>query len=266
MLSFSLSVHDRDFIRDSKEPYQIMPVQRGFLTNNTIETYHKANEPHNNILIHTSYMTRVFSPIAFSYNSKIQALLRQYIKLAERIGTKYILVHGPSSENEMLNFELGLSTMKRILEEEKTKVSFYVEIPSLTKDLLAKHKDKYLEFFTDYIQTIINAGFEFIPDTAHTFNNGLTNEEVLELLNKFDKHWSWVHLNGNLRPRFTSDTHCTMFDKKNLIPEYIDFCKKIASFKRNCVCEIVYRNYDEWKEFSKEISLPLISKDAFLNL
>lgn len=266
MLSFSLSTHDKDFIRDCKEPYQIMPVQRGFLTDNIIENYKTSNEVRNNILIHTSYMTRVFSPITFSYNSKIQALLRQYIKLAEKIGTKYILVHGPSSENEMLNFDLGLNMMKKIIEEEKTKASFCIEIPSLTKDLLTKHKNKYLEFFTEYIQKIVDAGFEFVPDTAHIFNNGLTNDELIELLNKFEKHWSWVHLNGNLRPRFTSDTHCAMFDKKNLIPDYIKFCQKIASFKRNCICEIIYKNYEEWKTFSEKIDLPLISKNAFLNL
>lgn len=266
MLSFSLSVRDKDFIYNSKEPYQILPAQRGFLTNNVIENYKKTNELHNNILIHTSYMTRVFSPIAFSYNSKIQALLRQYIKFAERIGTKYILVHGPCSENEMLNFDLGLNTMKKILEEEKSKAIFCVEIPSLTKALLEKNTNKYLEFFTEYIQKIVDIGFEFIVDTAHTFNNGLTNDEVIELLNKFEKHWSWVHLNGNLRPKFTSDTHCAMFDKKNLIPDYIKFCQKIASFKRNCICEVVYKNYDEWKTFSEEIGLPLISKEIFLNL
>ncbi len=268
MLTFSLSVSNREFIKQTTEPCQIMPVHSGFLTSSIIGSYYKS-EKTKDIIIHTSYMCRAFSPIAFTYNSKIQMLIKQYIKFAKHMGASDILIHGPSSPNEFLNFDLGLDMIKSIIKsengEKETVPRICLEIPSFTKEMHKLINNSY-EFVDNYFSKIINAGFNIVIDTAHTFNNGLSNDEVIQLLEKYKDHWRWVHLNGNIRPPKTSDTHCPMFDSKNLIKNPLEFSKKIASFGKNCVCENVYKNYTEWENFAKECGLKLISKESFENL
>ena len=265
MLSFSLSVSGREFIKNSKEPYQIMPVQSGFLTSKIIDSYFKSTAP-KDILIHTSYMCRAFSPIAFSYNSKIQGLIRQYFKFAQHTGASYILIHGPATPNEFLNFDLGLKMIDTIKKEFNDKnIKICIEIPSFSKEVLKKETDIYT-FIDNYFSKISKMDFEIVIDTAHTFSNCLFNDEVIKLLKKYDKYCTWIHLNGNLRPPGSSDMHCPMFDQKNLIPDYEKFCKDIAKLNKKCISETIYKNYDEWCDFAKKCGFKLITKEAFEHL
>lgn len=265
MLSFSLSVSNRQFIRKSNELYQIMPVQRGFLTSNTIDTYFKSTITRD-ILIHTSYMCRAFSPIALPYNSKIQALINQYFKFAQHIGASHILLHGPASPNEFLNFDAGLDMIDSIRKRfNDNNIKICIEIPSFTKEILNKETDMY-SLIDNYFDKITQKNFEIVIDTAHTFSNRLSNDQVLTLLKKYDKYCTWIHLNGNLRPPGSSDVHCPMFDPKNLIPDFENYCKEIAKMNKKCISETVYKNYDEWCEFAKKCGFELISEEAFAQL
>lgn len=265
MISFTLSVSDRNFIRDSSEPYQIMPVQRGYLTTDLINTYYQSTEERN-ILIHTSYMTRAFSQIFIvGFDNKISNLIKQYQKLAKRINTKYILVHGPSSKTEMENFEISLQKLKQLFENEKDLI-LCIEIPSMTKAFLKEIEGNYFNFFNNYVQKIVSYGFQIVFDTAHCFNNGLTNEEIIELMNKYKNNYDWVHLNGNCRPRISSDKHVPMFDKTNKIEDYENFSKQIIELNKFNISETIIGSYDQWKTFSESVKGSLITEKAFKHL
>jgi endonuclease IV len=261
MLGFSISVSDKLFIRNTTEICQILPVQRGFLNDKIIETYYKGINNRNNVLIHVSYMCRLFSPAAFTYESKIKALLRQYIKLAKRIRTNDILIHGPSNTNEFKNFVTGLELIKSTVESENYKGSIHIEIPCFSKELLESMSNKF-KFCEEYLDTISKFNFGIVFDTAHTFNNGLTNEEVIKLMKKYNKYVTWVHLNGNIRPPSTSDNHCPMFDPKNLIPDYIQFCSDIAKLNKKCISETIHKEYKDWEDFCKQTNFKLVSKNS----
>lgn len=265
MLGFSISVSDRKFIKDITDICQILPVQRGYLTDKAIESYYPTSSSKNNILIHTSYMCRAFSPVAFTYESKIKDLIRQYIKLSKRIKNDSILIHGPATVNEYNNFDLGIQLINSVIKEETYTGTIHLEIPSISKDLLTKHEDKY-KFHDEYIDKIVKSGFGIVFDTAHTFNNSLTNDEVIKLMKKYDKYVTWIHLNGNLRPQLTSDKHCVMFDEKNLIKDHITFCKEIAKLDKKCITETIHPDYSDWEDFCKQTGFKLVSKECLSHL
>ena len=67
MLSFNLSTTDKKL---TSQPCQIMPAQRKYMSESIINTYETINNE--NILIHTSYVTKVFTNNALSSLSKVQ--------------------------------------------------------------------------------------------------------------------------------------------------------------------------------------------------
>lgn len=263
-LSFNISVSDRDFIKNSDQPFQIMPTRNGWLTDRQIASYSEGLNKQ--ILIHTSYVTRVFSPtLLYSADTKkkLENLLNQYIKLAHKLHTPYILVHGPYSTKECNKFDEGLKMLQE-LTKNNPDIKFVIEIPSFTKELLTHLKDKTLNFIDEYIGKIVKNGFEIVIDTAHTFNNTLSNEEVLMLVKVYSKSISWIHFNGNLCPPISKDKHCPMYVRENLIKDPIRFTQELLKLTK-CVfiSETVENNYNEWKKFCDKTGLKIISKDVF---
>lgn len=263
-LTFNISVSDRDFLKNSNQPFQIMPTRNGWLTDKQIESYSEGSN--SQILIHTSYVTRVFSPTLLhsaDTKKKLIVLLNQYIKLAHKLHTPFILVHGPYSTKEFNKFEEGLQILRELTKNNHD-IRFVIEIPAFTKELLNSIKPNYLNFIDEYIGRIVKSGFEIVIDTAHTFNNNLSNEEVLMLAKIYSKNISWIHFNGNLNPPVTKDKHCPMYAKENLIKDPIHFTQELLKV---CSChyvsETVENNYTEWKKFCEKTGLKLVGRDVF---
>ena len=265
-LTFNVSVADREFINKSSQPFQIMPAipavrsgvataRTGWLTDKMIDSYMKSDIEHN-ILIHTSYITRVFSSKQLT-----ESLLQQYIKLAQKINTKYILVHGPYSSKECEFFDHGLELLQK-LTKENPDIKFVVEIPAFTKELIKK-TDHILDFIDKYIGKIVKSGFEVVIDTAHTFNNCLSNEEVIGLVKAYNEHITWIHFNGNLNVQASKDRHCPMYDKNNLIQDPIKFTQELLKVVKPTtifVSETVDNDIKKWIKFCENTGLTLVEK------
>ena len=279
MISFNMSVSgDKTWLKNTTEPFQILPQQRGYLTYDQTMMYPKKSKTNEDrdILVHTSYICKPFSDINLDWHSKCFMLLYRYYEFCERIGTRYLLIHGPENLAQWMWFDVGLNAIKKSLqvipddynegqELVMRDIVICIEVPSFNKEMFKKFPNQF-EFMDKYFKKVVDVGFEIVIDTAHTFNNKLTNEEVLKLMEKYKDHMTWIHLNGNIRPPETSDTHCPMFDKKNLIPNPIEFTKEIMKFGKKCICEIVYPKYDEWAQFAKDVGGKLISKELFEHL
>ena len=269
ILTFNVSVADREFINKSSEPFQIMPARTGWLTDKMIDSYMK-NDSNRDILIHTSYITRVFSS-----KENVDKLLQQYIKLAHRLNTKYILIHGPYSSKELEFFDHGLELLQK-LTKNNPDIKFVVEIPAFTKELIKKtdhsifdrmsRTHHLLDFIDKYIGKIVKAGFEVVIDTAHTFNNCLSNEEVIGLVKAYSESVTWIHFNGNLNVQASKDHHCPMYDKNNLIPEPIKFTQELLKVVKNdtiFISETINNDLKKWLKFCEDTGLKLVEKTVF---
>lgn len=261
ILTFNISVADREFINKTSQPFQIMPARTGWLTDKMIDSYMK-NESEHNILIHTSYITRVFSS-----KENAEKLLQQYIKLAHKLNTKYILVHGPYSSKECEFFDHGLELLQK-LTKANPDIKFVVEIPAFTKELIKK-TDHLLDYIDKYIGKIVKSGFEVVIDTAHTFNNCLSNEEVIGLVKAYSESITWIHFNGNLNVIASKDHHCPMYDKNNLIPDPVRFTKELLKVVKNdtiFVSETVNNDLKKWLKFCEDTGLKLVEKSILFHV
>lgn len=258
-----MSVQNRQLIHDSNEPFQILPERTRPLFDTTVKTYFKSNKV-KSILIHTSYLTRIWKPEVLLPQSKQSLLINSYCNLANRINTKYILVHGPSSPNEFEMFAAGLAWLKD-LESNQSNIKFCIEIPAFTKSTFEQlHID--LSFIEDYFQLIVNAGFQIVIDTAHLHSNGLDVSSMIHLLIKFKDNYDWIHLNGNCKPMFTSDKHTTITSNESKIVNVEPLLKTISKLGKICVCEIVYKNRSYWTSLANKYEISLVSKDISENL
>lgn len=262
-----MSVADKSLLRRAVElnpdvKFQILPEKTRPCVDSSINSYPKL--PSSNILIHASYITRIFNQEAYGFQSKQEFLIKGYIKLARRLGTKYILVHGPSNLAEFRNFSQGLQWLKSVNRTHDPKI-FCIEIPAFSKDLHGHGHGKDSgkdsgrgEFITGYLDLIVSMGFQIVLDTAHLHSNGLNAEAISELLVKYSANYDWVHLNGNSRPSFTSDKHTSIIseDSKLLNPELI--LRTVSKLKKTCVCEIVYKNRSWWESLAEDYRMELV--------
>ena len=132
ILTFNFSVANRKLLSEYHEPFQIMPATQNLVQDKDIEKYVDISNP--NILIHMNYITRMFSSKALEKGTMIRHSLRQYHKLADKIGTKDILIHMPQSLMEWNNFELGFRSIYEELIKD-TDLVIHFEITAWSKDL-----------------------------------------------------------------------------------------------------------------------------------
>ena len=91
ILTFNKSSSDKKGLNENFDPCQIMVTQRKYLNTEIVNSFIEAEKEHK-ILIHTSYVTKVFSPNAINYLSKVRKNLSEYILVAKKIKTKYVLI------------------------------------------------------------------------------------------------------------------------------------------------------------------------------
>lgn len=272
VLTFNISCKDKKFISNLEEPVQIMPMSRGYIKDSILKLYNKYSEKENSnydkkldkkLLVHAAYPILIFNSRCFETENKIVDSLKTYFKLCDKIGASHFLVHGPKSTSEYANFELGLKLLKDLQIESKTNVKICIEMPSFTKEFLNSDIDFDFKFFEEYFNLIISFGFEIVLDTAHLWNNGLDTIHMIRLLKNYENDYTWIHFNGNSKEQFTSDKHVPMFSQDNKIQDCEKLIKVCSELGKICVCEIVYKNLSEWKNFAQKYDFNLISETVF---
>lgn len=262
LISFNLSVSNKDFLKKSTLGFQIIPATTNYLTANIIANYKQGSNP--NILIHTSYITRIFKQQFLLDNSKEEKIIYTYINLARKIGTKNILIHGPCNPTEYAVFGLCLGKLIQIQKNED--VVFHIEMPSFTKAFFEEYKVD-IEFIINYFDIIANNKLKVVIDTAHAYANGMSTDDINLLLKTFEKKYDYIHLNGNCKPQFTHDKHTPLTFRDDKIKDGKKILDLLSSIKgKICICEVVFKDWKFWQNFVKDRELTLIDKDYFDNI
>ena len=266
ILTFNLSVADKKNITSINEPFQIMPSTRNILSDKTISAYPKCSN--DKIIIHMNYITRVFKKDALENDSSERYSLRQHVKLANKLGTKNILIHMPSNENELSNLGVGFKVMYDELVAKGLIV--HLEIASWSKSLmntLEIQKSDPKEYVTNFITKVVgymNAfppnAFYIVMDTAHLFANGCEVDDTIYIMNKFKDRCKYMHLNGNVNGKFTTDSHTPMFASNNKIKDWDKLYKFCASLNIVCIAEVTKygAKWDEWEKYARDNRFVLV--------
>lgn len=270
VLTFNLSVTDKDNIASVSEPFQMMPATRTIMSDKQIEAY--KNAANDKIILHMNYVTRVFKPEAIEVESKERYSLRQYVKLATKLGTRNILLHLPCSSSEMSNLGIGMKVMHD--EIIRKNMILHLEIPSWTKEYIkdlglnaSSSEVNGTEAVIDYLTKVLKIIESFpkdscfiVLDTAHMFANGCEADDMIKIVQKFRPFMRYLHLNGNVNYKFTSDSHVPMFSAKNKIKNFEGMCSAIASEGLICVAEVTKEGgeWKDWEEFAEKFGFRLV--------
>ena len=228
-------------------PCQFMPAQRSYLK---LEQAKPINL--DNVLIHTSYVTRPFSSNGLNQMSKTMHNLKLYHKMSPDI-----LVHGPSNPDEYSNFGLGLELLNNL--PHKTNI----EIPSFSKQLIAM-MDKPFTFIDEYLKFVVDNNFPIVLDTAHLHANGLNVNEMITLFEKYKDSYKYIHLNGNEKAKYLSDIHCPITSDRNKILHVDRLLSNIPKDKI-IISESPCGDWNYWVNLSKEYGWNLVKFDEHLN-
>ena len=270
VLTFNLSVTDKDNIASVSEPFQMMPATRTIMSDKQIEAY--KNAANDKIILHMNYVTRVFKPEAIEVESKERYSLRQYVKLATKLGTRNILLHLPCSSSEMSNLGIGMKVMHD--EIIRKNMILHLEIPSWTKEYIkelglntSNSEGNGTEAVIDYLTKVLKIIESFpkdscfiVLDTAHMFANGCEADDMISIVRKFRQYMRYLHLNGNVNYKFTSDSHVPMFSAKNKIKNYEGMSSAIASEGLICVAEVTKEGgeWKDWEDFAEKFGFRLV--------
>ena len=270
ILTFNKSSSDKKGLNENFDPCQIMVTQRKYLNTEIVNSFIEAEKEHK-ILIHTSYVTKVFSPNAINYLSKVRKNLSEYILVAKKIKTKYVLIHGPSTLNEYKNFGFGLQLIIEIFQN--TDIIPCIEIPSFSKDLIKyideNFKSNYTFFIKLYFDTVLTILKQLQPqiviDTAHLHANGLNVDEMIELFDEYKDFYDFIHLNGNKREKFLSDIHVPINHDENKIQNVDKLLKYLSTMNKISVSECGVLNWDYWEKLSEKYKFKLVKYDENYN-
>lgn len=271
ILTFNMSVKDRQAVVQNTDPFQIMPATRNYMTDNIINSYPQGSN--NQIIIHMNYITRVFSSRSYENGSRERQSLRQYAKLADKLGTKNILIHLPETTNEWYNLSLGLS----VIHDELLNYTVHLEIPAFSRDFIA-HLGLTLENSLDtvdkYIQQIIETinkdnstrfKFKIVFDTAHLYANGLTSSDMMSIMDKYKEYIEYIHLNGNLNYMLSPDSHTHIFSDKNKMADIETLSNYISNLGVICVAEVtkIGVSFEEWRKYADKYNFRLSTNDMY---
>lgn len=267
IITFNKHTTDKlDFITN-KDVYQIVP------THNKVDKYFVSTYPQldneTNILIHTAFITRPFSKKGlidnneFHYNN-----MKYYMDLADKLCTKYILIHGPMNLEEYLNFEKGLNFIKDVYTDDYI---ICIEIPAFASSLIdyinKNYNKDYYNFICNYFDLIIKYNYQIVIDTAHLHTNGLIAEEMVELLKKYINHYDFIHMNGNKKPQFKYPDEHTHIDSINdkINNSYL-LLKEIVKLNKICICENSNGEYEYWEDIANEFGFNLVKYNKYYDV
>ena len=266
-LTFNLSTKNKKIFDEEyfqKEYYQIMPSTQRVLTMSTIDSYPQINNP--NILILMNYITYVFNVKSIENNSIARRSLQMYNRLADKLGTKNILIHMPKSKKEFEYLKFGLQVIYDELISKGKTLQF--EIVPWDKELqeLFNLRDDPIKAIKRFLNIIIKNSFDknfnIVFDTAHLHALGLDGNSMCELIDHYLMYVSYIHLNGNMNSMFTSDKHAIIFSNANKFVNSIDpIVRYCSEHKLVCVMEITQERtkYENYKIFANRYGFRLVN-------
>lgn len=267
ILTFNAAVGNKKFIAELNVPFQIMASTRNYLTTTTINSYPESKNE--NLLLHMNYITRVFNNNAIESNSRERASLRQYAKLAKRLGTKDILIHMPTNVIEYNNIAQGM----RIINDELLKEGLvcHLEIAAWSQELMTflkvRNNNDVVGYVSEFVDRIVElfksftkSGFRLVFDTAHLFAIGCEVKEQIALFHKYRPLMKYAHLNGNVNCKYSSDSHTPIMNSNSKIKQWGDLCSVIGKMGLICVAEITKfgKEWSEWEKFAREFGFQLV--------
>lgn len=216
-----------------------------------------------------NYITKIFRKDAIELNSPERHSLQQYVKLANKLGTRNILIHMPYSKDEMFNVGDGF----KVIYDEllKKEMVVHLEITAWCKNLMDElkiHNSNPREYVSNYLTKIVNymnifpsGKFYVVFDTAHLFADGCEVDDMIFIMEKFRGMIKYIHLNGNINGKFTSDSHVPLFSSKNKIKNWEKLSKYCASLNVVCIAEITKMgtDWEKWEEFAGECGFKLVN-------
>ncbi len=271
IISFNFSVAgDKSWIKDYREPLQIMPQTTKIPTNENINSFPSCSSWSDSV-IHTSYITRPFNNI-FNEQGKINSCIyniEQYIKLCKRIKYKRLLIHLPGTQKEINEIGNGFGLLKDIFNKEENKdIILVLEIPAFKSG----YKNDVYEYFRMIIKNYFNLfkynNVELCFDTAHLYSNGLDGRDMIALFDAKISHkrlidyCQIIHFNGNCKQKYTSDEHVQIFDKNNKIEYSAELIKYLQDKNKILISENTTKrsDYNKWLEFSKVNKMNIVNE------
>lgn len=271
IISFNFSVAgDKSWLENYREPLQIMPQTVKIPTNDFINSFPSCSTWSESV-IHTSYITRPFNSI-FNEQGKINTCIyniEQYIKLCKRIKYKRLLIHLPQTQKEMNEIGNGFGLLKDIFNKEENKnIILVLEIPAFKSG----YENDVYEYFKlivkNYFKLFKYNNVELCFDTAHLYSNGLDGSEMVDLFNATISHkrlidyCTIIHFNGNLKPKYTSDQHVQIFDKRNKIENTEELINFLKTENKILISENTTKrsDYEKWEEFAKNNNFKIVEK------
>lgn len=271
IISFNFSVAgDKSWIKDYREPLQIMPQTTKIPTNENINSFPSCSTWSESV-IHTSYITRPFNNI-FNEQGKINSCIyniEQYIKLCKRIKYKRLLIHLPGTQKEINEIGNGFGLLKDIFNKEENKdIILVLEIPAFKSG----YKNDVYEYFRmiikNYFKLFKYNNIELCFDTAHLYSNGLDGRDMIALFDAKISHkrlidyCQIIHFNGNCKQKYTSDEHVQIFDKNNKIEYSAELTKYLQDKNKILISENTTKrsDYNKWLEFSKANKMNIVSE------
>lgn len=265
-LTFNASVSNKKVISELKTPYQIMASTRNYLTTQTINSYPESKNT--NLLLHMNYITRVFNDNAIESNSRERASLKQYAKLAERVGTKDILIHMPTNIVEYKNIAQGM----KVIDDELVSKGLicHLEIAAWSQELITflkvRGEDpvKYVSAFVDRIVELFGkfrkGGFRVVFDTAHLYALGCEVDDQIKLFHKYCELMKYAHLNGNVNAKYTSDSHAPIMSSQSKLKNWEKLSSYIAKLGLICVAEVTKfgKEWKCWEEYASKFGFELV--------
>lgn len=258
MISFNISVSKRKKFYEalkSGQGFQIMPTRFGFVN---YSTYEKMDKENLNIIIHTGYDINIFTNLILQSTYKVNQYLLTYFKLAEKLKIKYVLIHGPDTIEKYNYFSNGLIALLSLIPEN---IKCVIEMPTFRKSLLDIIDDNY-DFILNYFKTCTNKDmFDICLDTAHLYANGLSTDQIIDLMTELDRNFKFIHLNGNLNEVYSKDKHTFILDEKSKLKEVDKLLKYISTLENKiCIMEIKNPNYEIYKQMAEEYNLNIVDE------
>lgn len=255
ILSFTITTTNGTFQTLKNKTFQIMPTRTKLVN---YKKFKKLNEQ-TNILLHTGYDVRPWGQEIFSPSSYQLSLINSYITTSEILNVREILIHGPDTLERTEYFTCGLKLLKSL----NTSIPFVIEMPAFCQNMF---NDKYFknknDFIKSYFNTCVNEGFNIVPDTAHLYANGLSTDEIIDILDIFKDNYTFIHLNGNSKPQYKHDKHTTLTPLIGYESSKIETPEKLLSYisklNKICISEQKCNNLKYFNDLADKYNFKLI--------
>lgn len=269
LLTFHKSVINKNELLNYKSPFQILPSKQQFINNTIINSYPQLDKE-TKILIHTSFTTQPFSnKQCFIITDYASSNLYGYDKIADKLKTKYVLIHGPSNPEQYCNFIDGLKFIDKNFNDK----IICIEIPCFSKDMIKLihneiKKDDY-DFIDEYFNIIVSFNdisknkFQIVIDTAHLHSNGLTGKQMFELLLKYKDNYDFIHFNGNSKNKYEHDKHIGIDNENDKIVDSCYLLENVVKLNKICILEEPRVDYNYFKLISLEYHYEIVENNKY---